>query len=100
MGNPAIDFPWTYTHVTGNTIVKTGSGVLHGINFNGMTVVGVCTVYDGVDNTGTVIGVFTLDSAVHVSCQPVPFIYDCEFSIGLYLEYTGGLVADFTVTWH
>ena len=101
MPNPVIDFPWTYAHVAATTVppVKTGPGALHTIIFNGMTVVGVCTIYDGVDNTGTVIGAMTLDSAIHVSCQPMPFIYDCAFMTGLHLEFTAGLVADFTVTY-
>ena len=102
MPNPIVDFPWTYAHVAATTVpaVKVGPGVLHAINFNGMTVVGVCTVYDGIDNAGTVIGAITLDSAIHVSCQPIPLIYDCEFTVGLHLEFTAGLVADFTVTYH
>ena len=99
MPNPAIDFPWTYAHVAATTVppVKTGVGVLHGINFNGMTVVGTLEVYDGIDNTGTVIAAITFDSAIHVSCQPVPFLYDCEVFTGIHLEFTAGLVADFTV---
>lgn len=97
MGNPATDFPWDFTHVAGTTLVQTGPGVLHAINFNGMTVVGVCTVYDGVDNTGGVIGAFALTAVVQVSCQPASFPYDCEFLTGLFLDFTGGLVADFTV---
>ncbi len=65
MANPVIDFPWTYAHVAATTVpaVKVGPGVLHGINFNGMTVIGVLEIYDGIDNTGTVIGAITLDSA-------------------------------------
>lgn len=102
MPNPVIDFPWTYAHVAATTVpaVKVGPGVLHTLIFNGMTVVGTLVLYDGEDNTGTVIGAITYDSAVHVSCQPVPFIYDCAFTVGLHLEFTAGLVADFTVTYH
>lgn len=101
MPNPVIDFPWTYAHVAATTVppVKTGPGVLHAINFNGMTVVGVLEVYDGVDNAGTVIAAITLDSAIHVSCQPIALLYDCAFTVGLHLEFTAGLAADFTVTY-
>jgi len=100
MPNPVVDFPWTLAHVAATTVppIRVGPGVLHTIVFNGMTVVGVCTVYDGVDNTGTVIGAMTLNSAVHVSCQPMTFIYDGAFTTGLHMEFTGGLVADFTVS--
>jgi len=93
----AIDYPWEFKHVAANDLVLTGPGVLHAINFNGMTVVGVCTVYDGIDNTGVVIGALTLLTAVHISCQPVPLLYDCKVETGIYLDFTGGLVADFTV---
>jgi len=102
MGNPIIDFPWTYAHVAATTVppVKTGPGVLHTINFNGMTAVGTLEIYDGLDNTGTLIGTLLLTNVIHVSCQPVPFLYDCAFETGLHLEFTAGLVGDFTVTYH
>ena len=98
MPNPVADFPWDKVNVLGTALVKAGSSVLHTINFNGMTVVGILNVFDGIDNTGTIIGTLILDSAIHVSCQPMCFIYDCKMDIGIYLEYTGGLAADFTVT--
>ena len=97
MPNPVIDFPWDKLIVAGSGIAHTGPCVLHSIIFNGMTTVGDCAIYDGVDNAGTLIGTLILRIAVHVSCQPMTFIYDCEMATGIYLEFTG-LVGNFTVT--
>ena len=99
MGNPAIDFPWSKVNVVAtDAVVKTGAGVLHTIVFNGMTVVGDVAVYDGIDNSGTLIGTLILRSAVQVSCQPMTFLYDCKMDTGIFLEYADGFVGNFTVT--
>ena len=97
MGNPAIDFPWSKTYVAADTIVKTGVGVLHAIQFNGMTTVGDVSIYDGVDNAGTLIGVLHLRSAIHISCQPMTFHYDCAMAIGIFIDYDDAFVGNFTV---
>jgi len=96
MGNPAIDYPWDKLNVTGTGTVHTGACVLHSIIFNGMTVVGTCAIYDGIDATGTLIGTLNLTNLIHVSCQPMPFIYDCEMDVGIHMVFTN-LVGDFTV---
>jgi len=62
-----------------------------------MTVVGDVPIYDGVDAGGILIGTLILRSAVHVSCQPMTFIYDCEMATGIFLDFTGGFVGNFTV---
>ncbi len=98
MTNSVIDFPWDKINIPVEGIAHTGSCVLHSIIFNGMTVVGDCAIYDGIDNTGTLIGTLILRSAVQVSCQPFTLIHDCEMKTGIFLEFTGGLVGDFTVT--
>lgn len=99
MGNPVQDFPWTYRHVAATMVppIKTGPGVLHSVVINSITTIGFCTLYDGVDNGGTVIGVLGLTTAVQVSCQPVPLLYDCECLIGIHIEFDQNLVADLTV---
>ena len=97
MGNPAIDFPWSKVNVTEDTVVKTGAGVLHAIVFNGMTVVGDVAIYDGIDDTGTLIGTLILRSAVHVSCQPITFTYDCEMDTGIFIDYDDAFTGNFTV---
>ena len=100
MGNPAIDFPWSYVNVDEDTIVKTGVGVLHNITFNGMTVVGDVVVYDGIDATGTVIATYNFRSAVHVSYQGITFSYDCEVTTGIFVDTdTSTFVGNLTVTY-
>lgn len=96
--NPVTDFPWDKINVAASGIAKTGPCVLHSIIFNGMTVVGDCAIYDGVDNGDTLIGTLILRSAVQVSCQPFTLIFDCEMKEGIFLDFTGGLVGNFTVT--
>ena len=98
MPNPAIDFPWDKVNVTGDVIVHTGQCVLHTVQFNGMTVVGDVAIYDGIDNTGTLIGTLILRSAVQVSCQPMTFTYDCEMITGIYFDYDATFTGNFTVT--
>ena len=98
MTSPITGFGWPFTHVTGTVLVRTGQGVLHSIVVNGLTTAGDATVYDGVDNTGAVIAVLHLDPTTSVSVQPIPFIYDCKFATGIYIEYDQNLAADLTVT--
>lgn len=97
MGNPAVDFPWDKVNVTGDLLVHTGPCVLHSITFNGMTAVGDVAIYDGIDATGTLIGTLILRSAIHVSCQPMPFIYDCEMTTGIFFDYDATFAGNFTV---
>ena len=99
MGNPAIDFPWKKARVAADTIVNTGACVLHAIVFNGMTAVGDVSIYDGVDATGTLIGTLILRSAIHVSCQPMTFFYDCEMATGIFIDYDATFAGNFTVTY-
>ena len=88
MPNPIVDFPWSFREVHGDLLVKTGAGVLHTIVINGITTIGTCSVYDGIDNGGTLIGTLSLTSAVQVSCQPITLIYDCKVATGIYFDVT------------
>jgi hypothetical protein len=98
--NPVIDFPWEKTNVDGDTLVKTGGGVLHGVTFNGMTVVGDVILYDGIDNTGVIIATYNFRSAVHVSYQGITFLYDCKIDTGIFIDLdTGAFVGNLTVMW-
>ena len=98
MGNPAVDFPWDKINIPAAGIASDHPCVLHSIIFNGMTTVGDVPIYDGVDATGTLIGTLILRSAVQVSCQPMTFLYDCEMEVGIFLDFVGGFVGNFTVT--
>jgi len=46
------DFPWEYAHVTKDTLVRTGQGVLHSIVLNGLTTAGDATIYDNTAEAG------------------------------------------------
>ena len=98
MGNPVVDFPWDKSHNIGaDEIVKAGPCVLHNITLNGTTTVGEMSVYDGIDNTGTLIATIQMRSAVQVSIQPITLNYDCEMAVGIFLERTDW-VGSLTVT--
>ena len=98
MPNPVVDFPWDKVNVIADAVVHSGPCVLHQITFNGMTAVGDVAIYDGIDNTGTLIGTLILRSAVQVSCQPMPFNYDCEMVVGIFMDYDATFAGNFTVT--
>jgi len=98
MPNPVLDFPWDKVNVTAGAIVHTGPCVLHSITFNGMTVVGDVAIWDGIAAAGTLVGTLILRSAVQVSCQPFTLILDCEMDTGIFFDFTGGFVGNFTVT--
>ena len=94
---PNTDFGWPYTHVTQSTLCMTGPGTLHCVVLNGITTVGDVTIYDGVDNAGVVIAVLSLRTAVHVSFQPVNFLYDARVATGIFIESAGTFAGDLTV---
>ena len=94
-----IDFPWDYAHVTGNTLVRTGQGVLHTIVLNGFTTTGDITVYDSATETGTVIAILHLNVTASISVQPITLLYDIEFKTGLYIGFDGAVAADLTVSY-
>lgn len=88
---------WPYRHVTADTQVKAGKGILHSIVINGFTTIGDITVYDSLTETGTVIAVLHLNTATSISIQPITLKYDLKFSTGLYIGYDATAVADLTV---
>ena len=97
MTNPALDFGWPYTHVTGDVQVKAGPGVLHSVVLNGLTTAGDVTLYDSLTEAGTVIAILHFDVTTSISVQPIPFLYDLKFTTGLYVGYDGTAVVDLTV---
>ena len=98
MPNPISDFPWEYAHVTADTLVRTGQGVLHTIVVNGLTTAGDATVYDNTAESGTVIAVLHLDLTTSVSVQPITLVYDVKVNTGIYIGFDGNLAADLTVS--
>jgi len=100
MSNPILDFPWIASHVTADTQVKAGAGVLHSIVVNGLTTAGDATVYNSLTEVAPIIAVLHLDVTTSISVQPMTFLYDCDMSTGIFIGYDATLVADLTVMYH
>ena len=91
-----LAFGWPYVHVTGDTQVKAGKGILHSVVLNGLTTAGDLTLYDSLTEAGTVIAILHIDVTTSLSVQPITFLYDLKFSTGLYAGFDANLVADLT----
>ena len=85
--DPRTSFGWDKLNVAAETLVKTGAGVLHSIVLNGVTTVGDVLIYDGVDATGQLIATLNVRSAVSVSFQGLPFLYDCRIDTGIFITF-------------
>ncbi len=96
MMNPNLAFGSTPVHVTGDTLVKAGKGILRNVVLNGLTTAGDLTIYDSLTETGTVIAVLHVDPTTSVSVQPINFPYNAKFATGCYAGFDGTLAADFT----
>ena len=86
-------FGWLPVNVTADTIVSGGKCVMHSVVLNGVTTVGDIVIYNGVDATGTVIATLNVRSAVSVSFQGVTFLYDCEMSDGIFVDFASSTFA-------
>ncbi len=94
-------FGYRYDNITGSTLVHTGPGLLHSVTCNSpLTTSGTVSVYDGIDNTGTLIAAFALTQTPGVAFVPTTLVYDCEVSTGIYVDYPaqGPAGGNFTVT--
>ncbi len=84
--------PFSFKNITTTTteaaLVKTGAGVLHAIVVN-TTAAGTVPIYDNTAGSGTLVG--TLKASIVENT----YVYDCVFSIGLYVR--PGAVGDYTV---
>lgn len=67
------------------------------INRPDTTAGAIITIYDGIDNTGTVIAIITVDAALFV--VPVTLTYDVEFATGLYAEFSHEVTADIMISY-
>ena len=92
--------PWNYQAIDGDLLVTTGKGMLHSVIVCGPPGTdGAVTMYDGVDNAGTVISTFTFSVASSISVQPITLLFDVGFDVGLYFDYDGTVVIDLTATY-
>lgn len=67
----------------GNTLIKTGAGVLHSINITNGVVGSSAIFYDGTSAAGTII--VGIDTAV-----PNCYIFDIAFTVGLFVANAVG----------
>lgn len=89
---------FTYRNLAANgtTLIRTGPGILHSITINDAGASSnVCTVYDGLSASGTVIA--TIDTAA--ATTPVTLLYDVQFNTGLTIVIATGTAANITVAW-
>ena len=97
--DPVTSFGWNPVNVTATgTIVRTGACIMHSVVLNGVTTVGDVLIYDGVDNTGTLIATLNIRTAVSVSFQGVPFLYDCKMATGIYVAFAT-FAGNLTIMW-
>ncbi len=96
--DPVTSFGWNPVNVVASAIARTGKCIMHSVVLNGVTAVGDVAIYDGVDNTGTLIATLNVRTAVAVSFQGVPFMYDCKMETGIYVEFTA-FTGNLTVMW-
>lgn len=88
---------YSYSLVTADTLVKTGSGVLHCVTIAQNDAAPTAGTIDILDNTsaGSTPKIFswTLTTAVF---YPFTIFFDCAFATGLYVDFT--TTADVNVT--
>lgn len=73
------------------TLIKIGSGVAYGINVNTPQAGATAAVYDGTDNTGKLLGTFSLAAQ-----GAIPLGW--SFTTGLYVVTAGVTPANITVS--
>ena len=88
MANPVIEYGFYHKHMTVTGAVTEVTGILHTVTINrpSATAGAICTIYDSVDDSGTVIAIITLDKAVYV--VPTTLQYDVRLTYGLYAEFS------------
>lgn len=79
-------------HLTTSGIVRTGHGYLGTVCVNTAVASSKVTIYDGTDNTGTVIAVLDTTAVRYQDFDGFPV------TNGIYVEYTTGVGMDITVT--
>lgn len=86
-----------FTNITASGLVKTGSGVLHGVIINSHSS-GTLKLWDNTSAAGTVIcNTITFSAVATTGERFIPF-YGLAFSTGLYATIGG--TADITLVYH
>lgn len=91
-------FGHSYSNITTatTTTVKSGAGVLLGVNVNTLVASATITVYDNTAGSGTKIGTITLPSTI-TGDDPIPISLGIAFTTGLTLVTSG--LTDLTVSY-
>lgn len=89
----AINFMNSYRNISGNatTLVKTGTGTLHGLMLNNVAG-GVVTIFDSTTATGTIIATLTLSAGVPTFLGPMGL----QFTTGLTIVTSGSVTNNIT----
>jgi len=86
--DPRTDFAWDWQHITADTLVRMGQGVLHTIVVNTVGKAGWVEVFDGGDRVAIIRADFS---------QPRTLVYDLEYHVNLAIIVVG--VWDLTVNY-
>lgn len=79
--------------LTAGTLIKTGYGLLNGVQVNSHgTAANLLTIYDGISTGGNVIAV--IDTTVQDS-----FLYNVAFNTGLFIVSAAGTAGDITISY-
>lgn len=73
------------------TLIKTGAGTIYSINVNTPEAGATAAIYDGVDDTGTLLGTVSLAAVGQISLG-------WAFATGLFIQTAGGSPANITVS--
>lgn len=79
---------WINKQCTGDTLVKTGAGVLHTLSFSqgdAAPTAGSIIVYDNTSETGTILYSETFTTTTF---RGYSIVLDCEFATGIYVGFT------------
>jgi len=93
-----IDAGWRYARATGDLKVREGGGVVHAAVLNPGSTAGTVTLYDGADESGTVMATFTVGTTAQVF-GPVCVTLDVAFSAGLYVGFDDNFDGSVTVAY-
>lgn len=82
-----VEQRFSSTRATADTLVKSGSGFIHGIALaaNGSVTAGVVTIYDNTAESGTIIW----SGTVQVTTAPVFITLNAVVSVGIYVGFDG-----------
>lgn len=91
-----VEERYSYAQMTADTAVKSSAGFVHTVTFScndAAPTAGTIDIYDNTAASGTKIFTWTLDTTVF---QPITITLDCNFTTGLYVDFT--TTADVSVT--